>query len=351
MVMKIAFVIPSIRSVGPNIFTKNLVEALSSYSEDLEIVVFYCRPFGGLTFPIESRPLSSLRHEEVKSFDFFLSTMLRADLWLAFGRHGIPRARCVSVIHNMFAEDLDYLYRHNPLKRLAARVAWGLALKRIGKLIVSSQYMRSYYAGMLGDSVRIITISYGITDPRQRAAPVRWEPQASGERFTLISCGSLIARKNFAAVIRALPMLPDTHLQLIGEGPERCILQALAEKLAVADRVEFLGYRDDFSQLLAKAQCYVMPSYSEGYGLALLEAIAIGMPAICSDLPIYHDNFPSDAIPRFSPEDSDSLVAAVSMVIDNQEEFAKRAREVYLEFHQADRMAKNYYDYLKSNKP
>lgn len=347
---KIAFVIPSLRNVGPNIFTKNLVEALCSYSDDLEIVVFYCRPLSGLTFPVKTRPLSSLQPEEAKNFDFFFSTMLRADLWLAFGRHGIPPARRVSVIHNMFDEDAAYLYRNNPLKRFAARVAWGLALKRIGKLIVSSPFMRSRYAAMLGGDVRIDLIPYGISDPRQRAAPFRWQPQANGNRFILISCGDLIARKNFAAVIRALPLLPSAHFRLIGDGPERGNLQALAAQLAVGDRVEFLGFREDYAQQLAQAHCYVMPSYSEGYGLALLEAIGQGMPVVCSDLPIYRNMIPSAAIPRFAPEDSATLAAAVSLARDNQEEFSKRTRELYLELHQADRMAKNFYDYIKSNK-
>lgn len=346
---KIAFLIPSLRNVGPNIFTKNLVEALGSCSEAPEITVFYFRPFNGLTFPVETRSISSLQEAEAKSFDYFFSTMLRTDLWLAFGRHGIPTARRVSIIHNLYDEDVYYLYRSNALKRLVARNAWRLALKRIGQLIVSSPFMHSHYAEMLGGDVRISLIPYGITDPRQRAAPFRWQPQTSGERFILIGCGSLILRKNFAVVIRALSLLPEAHLRLIGSGPELGDLQVLAEKSGVANRVEFLGFRENLAQHLAQAHCFVMPSYSEGYGLALLEAIGLGMPVICSDLPIYRDMLPADAIPRFAPDDTTALVSALSLVRDNQLEFSKSTRELYLKIHQAGNMAKNFYDYIHSS--
>lgn len=343
----IAFIIPSLAPVGPNIFTKNLVEFLSIWHKDVAIEVFYCKPIFGLTFPVRTQPLSDFPRSDINGFDIVFSTMLQADIWLAFGRHGIPAGRRVSIIHNMLDEDVFFFYRRNPFKKCTALLIWKAALKRIGRLIVSSPFMETRYSSLLGGSPIIDIIPYGISDPRQRAAPFKWRPQAVDEQLLLISCGSLIQRKNFAAVIRALPFLPNACFLIIGDGPERKNLEALAAELDVNERVKILGYRSDLAQQLAQAHCYVMPSFSEGYGLALLEALGLGMPIACADLPIYDDMLPTESVPRFSPDDPTSVAAAISIAAANQTEYANLNRDLYLTLHRAEIMADKIYAYIR----
>ena len=103
---------------------------------------------------------------------------------------------------------------------------------------------------------------------------------------TLVTVGNLIARKRHADVIEAVALLRDHHPQLryviVGDGPEREALRALAAARGVADRVLLRGrlaHADAVAQARA-ASLFVMPSLAEAFGVAYVEAMAAGVPAI-----------------------------------------------------------------------
>jgi teichuronic acid biosynthesis glycosyltransferase TuaC len=107
-------------------------------------------------------------------------------------------------------------------------------------------------------------------------------PGARSATPLLASVGHLVARKRHADVLRALPGIPATRYLVVGDGPEREPLTRLAEELGVADRVEFAGQLEP-SAALARAReawCFVMPSTEEAFGVAYIEAMAAGIPAI-----------------------------------------------------------------------
>ena len=117
--------------------------------------------------------------------------------------------------------------------------------------------------------------------PREQA-----RKQFDMTRRTLASVGHLIERKGHHHVIAALPRLPDTDLFIAGDGEERTSLQALAEKLGVADRVRFLGAvrQDVLRSLYTGADALVLASSREGWANVLLEAMACGTPVIASSV-------------------------------------------------------------------
>lgn len=84
--------------------------------------------------------------------------------------------------------------------------------------------------------------------------------------------------KIFAAVNNELP----AHLLLIGDGPERSNAEGLVRELKLEDRVSFLGKQESFVPLLQLAHLFLLPSESESFGLAALEAMSCGLPVIGS---------------------------------------------------------------------
>ena len=86
------------------------------------------------------------------------------------------------------------------------------------------------------------------------------------------------------AVARAAPLLPEVRLWIIGDGPLRKELERLVHAEGVADRVRFLGWREDVSTLLGCMDVYVCSSASEGMNNALLEAMACGVPIIATSV-------------------------------------------------------------------
>ena len=104
--------------------------------------------------------------------------------------------------------------------------------------------------------------------------------------FVLISVGELITRKNHQIVIKAVAEIgnKDLHYVIVGQGILKNQLQQLVEKLNVADRVHFLGYRTDVAELNKTSDVFCFPSTQEGLPVALMEAMACGLPVICSDI-------------------------------------------------------------------
>jgi teichuronic acid biosynthesis glycosyltransferase TuaC len=106
----------------------------------------------------------------------------------------------------------------------------------------------------------------------------------SGE--LLVTLGHLIARKRHADVLRAMALLrdrrPALRYRVIGDGPERGPLQALATELGLAGRVELTGQLPH-AEALRRARegaVFVLPSVAEAFGVAYVEAMAAGIPAI-----------------------------------------------------------------------
>lgn len=103
---------------------------------------------------------------------------------------------------------------------------------------------------------------------------------------TLVTVAHLVARKRHADVLRALAVLSGRHPTLryavIGDGPERIALEGLAVRLGVAERVDFLGQLPPQEAIERARRCtlFVMPSTEEAFGVAYVEAMAAGVPAI-----------------------------------------------------------------------
>jgi teichuronic acid biosynthesis glycosyltransferase TuaC len=103
----------------------------------------------------------------------------------------------------------------------------------------------------------------------------------------MVTVAHLVARKRHETVLRALSMLDPARRPeylVIGDGPRREPLERLAVELGVADRVRFLGQLDNPDAVARAAACdvFVMPGVEEPFGVAFVEAMAAGLPAIGS---------------------------------------------------------------------
>ncbi|HJS90239.1 MAG TPA: glycosyltransferase [Steroidobacteraceae bacterium] len=113
---------------------------------------------------------------------------------------------------------------------------------------------------------------------------VRAELEIEAERPVLALIGRMHPVKGHRAMIGMLPAIvrscPRALLLLIGDGPERAGCEALVRSLGMSSHVRFLGRRSDVPRLLAATDLVLMPSQSEGLGLAAIEALAAARPVI-----------------------------------------------------------------------
>lgn len=111
---------------------------------------------------------------------------------------------------------------------------------------------------------------------------------ASSSDPTLVSVGRMERVKGHDVLLRAfaavLDDVPDARLLLVGDGTQRGALEALAAELGIESHVKFLGSleSEDIRAVFRQADIFVLPSRSEGMGLAMLEAMAAGVPVIAS---------------------------------------------------------------------
>jgi glycosyltransferase involved in cell wall biosynthesis len=231
---------------------------------------------------------------------------LRASVWQAFyvveamllARH--LRAVGATHLHNHFAQascsvamltsalaGLPFSFTlHGPADFLEPR-SWHLGEKIARARFVAciSHYCRSQ--GMIfADPAhwsRMPIVHCGVTSARYRVA-------ARDPGKTLLFVGRLAAVKGVAVLLTALTDVrrahPDVRLVLVGDGPERPRIERLVDDLGLRDIVRLTGFRtqDEVAAELAAADLFVLPSFSEGVPVVLMEAMASGLPVIATQV-------------------------------------------------------------------
>lgn len=113
------------------------------------------------------------------------------------------------------------------------------------------------------------------------------EPHTGERRKVIVGVGRLVEQKNFVNLITAFSMLDNQfdeyQLEIYGEGPLHQKLDSLIDRLNLNNRVHLMGAKQNVLQLIKDASLFVMSSDYEGYPNALAEAMAIGLPVICTD--------------------------------------------------------------------
>lgn len=114
------------------------------------------------------------------------------------------------------------------------------------------------------------------------------ERRVNGGRFVFISVCRLFPIKNLNSVIKLLPDLlltnPNLEYWIIGEGPIKEELTALVEELGLSECVKFLGFQENVTKYLLQADVFVLPSFSEGFSNALVEAMYAGVPCVATNI-------------------------------------------------------------------
>jgi glycosyltransferase involved in cell wall biosynthesis len=163
-----------------------------------------------------------------------------------------------------------------PVGRLACRTA----LLNADLVIANSSWAQDRCLRLAGRPVPTTVVHLGADMP-----PERFELPGPTQPLRLVTIAHLQPRKHHATVLRALAALPadwrPSYL-VIGDGEERESLERLAAELGIAEDVEFRGQLENRRALSELADCdvFVMPGVQEPFGVAFVEAMAAGLPAI-----------------------------------------------------------------------
>ncbi|MFN2488989.1 MAG: glycosyltransferase family 4 protein [Actinomycetota bacterium] len=116
------------------------------------------------------------------------------------------------------------------------------------------------------------------------ALGVRSELGVADDDALIVTAARLVPQKALDVALRAVAALPRATLALFGEGPLRARLEEMTRALGIAERVRFMGWRDDLADHIAAADVFCLSSTWEGVPLAAQEAILLGTPVVATDV-------------------------------------------------------------------
>lgn len=139
--------------------------------------------------------------------------------------------------------------------------------------------------------------------------------------FLLISIGELSTRKNHKVVIQALKQMNDSNVHYIigGIGPLEQELKRYAAELGISDQVHFLGFREDVAELYKVSDIFCFPSVQEGLPVALMEAMACGLSAVCSRIRGNTDLMGEQSDFLVEPSDAVGFQKSIERLMDSPE--------------------------------
>ncbi len=225
-------------------------------------------------------------------------------------------------------------------KRLMYRLLYFMAGRSVdGFVAVSDEVAAAVRADFHPPDRRVFTIPNGVDTERYGQLidrkSVRERIGIPGDARVLIVVAKLMEQKGHVFLLSALPPIlernPDLHVLLVGEGPLRSTLSANIGRLQEEARFHLVGNRRDISDLLAASDLFVLPSLWEGLPMALLEAMASGLPAVVTSVSgsgqVVVDGVSGLVVP---PGDVEALSTAISVMLDEPDraqQMGRAARE------------------------
>ncbi|WP_370153411.1 glycosyltransferase [Ferrovibrio sp.] len=281
--LKVVGVLPRLSGGGAERVMLNLLGGLDSGQFTPSLVVFDAAgpllPHVPAALPVRNLERDRLRHSlasllrvlrEIQP-DIVFSTLGYVSLALAACRMFFP-GKLVIREANMPSLSIP----HAPYPMLT-RYAYGWLYPKADLVIASSDRMAGEISALGVAAHRLATLANPVDIPSLRAraqSPLR----RPGPGLRLIAAGRLTYQKGFDRLIPLLAGIPDLDLTVLGEGPQRGNLEALAARHGV--RVYFPGFVDESAAWFAGADAFVLPSRWEGMPNVALEALACGTKVI-----------------------------------------------------------------------
>jgi glycosyltransferase involved in cell wall biosynthesis len=261
--------------------------------------------------------------------------------WPAVHRRRVP---CVHTVHNLAEKEVP------PLHRRVFRKAYRGGVVPVA---ISSQVAQSLAQVYGLTDVPLIPNGIDVEKYQRGGAQREAWRRAQGLEVADLVCvtvGRLAPQKNYALLLRAFRQvadaLPAARLLVAGEGVSREELEKLHGALGLADRVTFLGARADIPELLAAADLFVLSSDWEGHPLAVMEALAAGLPVVATavgGVPEQVDEGRTGLL--VPPGDPSALAAALLRLLPDaprRGEMGERAREQAAARFSVERMTRSY---------
>mgnify|MGYP003489517812 FL=1 len=311
--MRVAFLVNHLGISGVNNVVADLVTMLVKHGH--RCCVFYFKESASKTnFTCETRRVSNWKKRiELNEFDILHCHGLWPMLNVVINRYS--NVLKVTTLHCYCFQDFVDLY--GTLKAYPLGCLYLAAAYSFDRIVCLSEDMMHYYGRYIKNKPLSFVYNTRIITSKQPDKLVVEEIKNFKQDGVLIGMnGVLINRKGIDVMIKAIGLLPTEYkLVLVGDGPERTNYENEVMRLGLDSRVRFLGMQPNAYCYLPYYDIYALPSRSEGFPLALLEAAAMGINTVVSDLPIVSECFDvrSELTQFHLDEGAEGLMSAIIM--------------------------------------
>ena len=355
--MRIAIILNNLRPTGTNITTTDFArELISTYKVKIDF------------FSFTHRSKDDLELENVKKIHFFsnivlsdyshvYSCTLYSDFF-SFSRmlflRGKNRPIFIMGIHNVIPEDLGFTYGWFISKIVSPIWLWIKFKSDI--VIVGSNTLLTYYS-RFANSNKINVIEYG----RSKEPYIPFCMPSSDVvildkmrlKYKLVgTVGNLSKRKNYQLTIDLLKSDSKIAWVCLGEGEDLEFLQELVRENELMERVFFVGFRADSRPYYKYFDIFFHPSFSEGFPLVIIDAMASRTPILVPRLDVYGSILKCDMVFYYDQSSNVSLLRGLGDILNNLdlvEQKTKNSFVYYKDNLSVEAYGNKYFQLLNSN--
>jgi glycosyltransferase involved in cell wall biosynthesis len=276
---------------GGYLYDRKVVEGLRARGVSVQVHALQKRPYvyaplQGFTRQVRDLVSGGIRNETVQALvvvdelthpSFFVSLLLRRR----------PVKHLVTLVHHLRSDE-----RLGPVQRFISKMYEKTLLNRCTLIIVNSSITQDSVRRCLKTDIPVLVCRPGSdTLVQDRFSAAHQQLKVSTEAVHLLNVGNVIPRKGHTTLIEALSSMPELswRLTIVGKDePDSRYSRRLHDMIYAAhikNRISFAGTVDDAElvQLYSDSDLFVFPSFHEGYGIALAEAMRFGLPFVAFD--------------------------------------------------------------------
>ena len=289
--MKIAFIIPSLINEGPVIVTKDIIEGLIN-KVDLIDVYYFDERENTLSFPCNTYRISFFQKIDFNKYDVVHTNMLRPDLYIWYHRKKSDKCKFVSTLHQFIYQTLENTY--NRFIAFIFEKVWINALKKQDEIVYLTHIMEHTYKNRIKKTSKVIYNGRSFSEEIINA-PVEEHSKllAIKKQFKIIGIHCIVTKKN---------------------------------------AISYLKYFD----------IYAATSYSEGFGLSLLEAGQCKLPTVCSNIAIFKELYNENEVVFYELDNIASLSEAIANAFNNKQQYAENIYKRAINDYSIENMSNQY---------
>jgi glycosyltransferase involved in cell wall biosynthesis len=342
--MKIAYILPSLQNQGPVIVAKSLVDYLTA--KGCTVDVFYFDELPPMRFNCITRRITMNECINFDEYDIIHAHCLRPDRYVVKWKKNIHRAKLLTTLHQDTYR--SFRYRYNPLLSGLLTWYWCRLQSRFDGVISISNQLKDIYTDKIKAGITTVYNGCPVAFDATADSSITDKLQSIKKEYKLLGAYAYVTRgKGLGQILQSLVYLPDYAFAVIGEGPDIDELKKMAGSLSISNRVFFFPYQKSPRNYLPYFDIYTMPSYSEGFGLSMIEAALAKLAIVCSDIPSFHEIFSSEEASFFEPDNIDSLQKAITTAYMSKNRFGESAYKKASENFTIQEMGQNHLAYYQ----